>query len=55
MSSISGLSSAAGLYSPSQTTNSGATNPLLQDLNALGTALQSGDTSSAQSALSSLQ
>lgn len=54
MSSISGLSSAASLY-PYQTTNPSSTGQLRQNLNAVGTALQSGDVSGAQSALTTLQ
>ena len=51
MSSISGVSSAASLYQPNQN----GFGQFIQSLNALGTALQSGNPSSAQSALSTFQ
>jgi hypothetical protein len=52
MSSISSVSSAT---SPYQTTNQTGPSQLIQDFNAVGSALQSGDLSSAQSALATLQ
>ena len=54
MSSISSLTSSS-LYSPYLTTNPNNPSQLLQNRNALGTAIQSGSTSSAQSALSTVQ
>jgi len=52
MSSIASVSSAASLYQAGQTRSQNGFGQVLQSLNALGTALQSGDASSAQSALS---
>jgi hypothetical protein len=52
MSSISSLSSTA---SPYQTTSQNGPGQLIQDFNAIGSALQSGDLSSAQSALTTFQ
>jgi len=54
MSTVSGLSS-TDLYSSYSSANQSGASQLFQNLNALGTALQSGDPSTAQSALSTLQ
>jgi len=54
MSTISGVSP-TDLYSSYQAANQSGSSQLLQNLNALGTALQSGNPATAQSALSTLQ
>ena len=53
--SISSVSNANSLYQTYQSSNPAGTSQFLQNLSSLGTALQSGDTSSAQSALTTLQ
>ena len=53
MSSISSVSSATTPYN--QTTNQGGFGQLVQNFNAIGSALQSGDLSTAQSALTTFQ
>jgi len=52
---MSSISSVASATSPYQTTNQSGFSQLVQNFNAIGTALQSGDLSSAQSALTTFQ
>jgi hypothetical protein len=52
MSTISSVSSATGLYQPA---NQGSFSQSVQDFQAIGSALQSGDLTSAQSALAAFQ